>query len=473
MFFDSRHHPRHLVLTSAVVLLLVALLGGPARADHNQACFTTRPSDPDLGPIGDGLDRIGAIAEDLLVAVQWADDPNLPDAALTMTTPSGVTVGSWPVTRFPGEQTEHQLDGALAQVAALGFQYFLRLEDAGGIRVEAPIRAIVDCPKGEPCQYRLVRGLQAGPIVVSPDFWDALDEARGAGSSDLIGHVRDHHPELAGEIPGFVWQMEIAGTTGGDGCACRWIDVQGSAPKTRRDLDQGNGNPPNHVFGSNYRGARHLVGAQTTDGVVEVQFSKTRGTSIYGIQLLCNLPSDESTPTRYATGWPSLPFLVLDEPQIESCPAPCTPVIEHRAELLGCAQAEAYDFGGPPAQAISKIITSIGLQPLTTAGGGTRAQADTTGGPSAVSRKTFADDYTMTLQATGAIAGAESEASLWLDAETDDTGYGYAYASAAVLYLLEFEAPVTCDGIPYHQGGIDLIRPNPHEGGVAVVRWEP
>ncbi len=478
MLSGSRPHPRPSLRPAAgAVLLLLALLPWPALAeDEPTACFTTRQNQGD-SPIGDGLDQITVDGEDLWVAVQWGDDPSLPDAALVLATPSGTVTGAWPAPRSPGERTEQHLAGALGQTGVLGFQYVLRLEDAEGLRAQASLRAIVDCPQGELCRYRLVRGLKGGPITVSEAFWNALAEARDTGAPDLIGHVREHHPELAGEIPGFVWQMqiseEIPEKAPGTDCSCRWIDLQNLVPQGTVSLEAGDGSPPTHVFGWNHAGAHLLSGLQTTGGEVELELGDTRGRSSFGIQLLCTRAEGEAVPTRYPTSWPSLPVLALGERRLQSCPAPCMPVIEHRAELLGCAEAKALSRAGLPARASSKIVASVGLRPLAAVGGGAIAEVGVADGERLRSREAFEEEYSGKLEAMGAIAGAEAEAALLVDADEPGTLFSYGYASAAVKYLLWFEASAGCPEVPdYGGGGLDLINNDQHEGGVAIDRWE-
>ncbi len=459
-------------LAGAALLLLVLLSPEPAAALQD-ACFTTLPRDPGTGLSGDGIRRLEADREDLLVTVSWSDDPAGGDATWILATPSGTVAGSWEAPRQVGEITEQRLAGALARVAVLGFQYVLRLEDGETALAETRFRAIADCPDRDLCRYRLLRGLTGGPITVSERLWDALAEAREDDSPDLIGTVRELHSELAAEIPGLLWQMQESEPMPGSGCSCRWLDVQSLMPQSATSLDAGDG-ISQEVFGDNSQGAGMLVAAQTIQDPIEITGDETWGRSLLGIQLLCTRFSGQVAGTRYPTSWPSLPELVLEQRRLESCPAPCMPTIEHEAQVQGCVEARAAGRHGRWANAHSKLDAWIELGSISRVDGVAVAGVDVTDGETLRDAELFGEGSSASLEATGATAVAEAAASILIDADSQTQMLrSYAWGAASVRYKLWFGVLESCEGaIPRHSSEIDRLEDSLHEGGVAIDRWE-
>ena len=450
-------------------LLVACTLALPSTADGG--CVSSGPKrEPGLPPVGDEMQRMAADREDLLVTVYWSDELLHPDATLVLSTPAGADLASWKVARLPGKETEERLPGALVPVATSGFQFVLRLEGPKGPLDESAFEVAVDCPAGGLCSYQLLPGLTGGPITVSEALWNALDEARGAGSPDLLATVRKQHPELAGEIPGFAWQMEVSEPKAGDDCHCRWLTVVSLTPAT--GIGPPRGGAPLHRFGTNDDGVAFRAGLQGVQGGGEVTRSETTGRSLLGIHLLCTRSAGGS-PVRYPTKWPSRPVLEVRERQLNVCPPPCVPTIRHRTELGGCAQGIAAGRYGLRATAYAEVDASVTVGAQSVSAGGAAVDLFASDGETFRDTELFSADASATLTATGATAVAESGALLRVGAgRQSNDEYSYAFAAAGITYTMRLWTEDVCEGIPEHSSLLKLLRQSSQEGGVTMVRWE-
>ncbi len=449
----------------AVLWLLLLQLSSPALGAVS--CFTSGLPDgyhSTLVPLHLELDR-----EDLLVTTQWPNEPRSADATFVLSAPGEGDVAFWPAEQAPGEDTEQRLAGALTGVAAAGFQYFLELRDPEGSLGRLTFRVAVSCAD-EPCEYHLVAGLESGPIAVSEAFWNAMTEARTGGATDLLASMRNEHPEVAAEIPGFAWQLQQAESRPGGGCSCRWVAVHSLSDGAF--IGSRGGERPSHEYGTNFDGAAFLAGAQATAGRAEVDRTRTEGSTGLGLQLLCTADRG-GNQAEYDTSWPSLPRLQVREPVISSCRAPCTPLIDHLALVTGCAEGYAVSRDNQRAWAWAEVDASGSLDGQPTIAGTALIDLDVSTSVAAGDRDSFFRDSMTTVRADGASAILHAGASLKVEAlspSSDD--HSYAYSAASMEYALEFQAPATC-GIKPGYASFVYALPRDDDGGVTMERWEP
>ncbi len=452
--------------TAAVLVLLVLHLASPTPVAGN--CFITGLPERTGQPPAPLPLRIGVDRDDLLVTVQWPDSPDSPNATFVLSTPGGLEAGAWPAETAPGEETEQRLPGALAGVATAGFQYLLELREPDRVLGRRNLRVTVNCGR-EPCEYGLVPGLEAGPIVVSEELWNALDEARADLSPDLLATARDQHPEVAGEIPGFAWQWLQAEPEPGSGCHCRWL----VAEKTTQGLYIGprSGQPPRHRFGKNLEGAAFLTGIQAKQGTIAVQRNETEGRSLIGLHLLCTRYHG-ANPASYPTVWPSLPQLKIWEPVVSSCPAPCTPVIKHLADVGGCAQAGATSRDDQRVQAWAEVDAKVTLNGRSRITGAAQLDVDVTRNELVRDIEYLFKHSTATLEAESAIARLSAGGYLSVTAQPPANGtWSYGFATASLEYFMYLHAPEIC-GIAKGVAGLYEPLQGTQDGGVALERWE-
>ncbi len=457
--------------TAGVVLsLLILQLWWPAPAPGQRSprpgtCFFSGLPGEYLSEVSL---RLEIDSEDLLVTVPWPEEPGSADLTFVLSAPVAGEIGGWPAEQVPGEETEQRLAGALTQVAAAGFQYLLELRDAGEVVGRRPFRVAVNCA-GEPCEYQLLAGLEGGPIAVSEAFWEALAEARAGGSPDLLASVRDQHPELAAEVPGFAWQYQQVESRPGTDCSCRWLVVQRLTPGTV--IGPWAGPLPSHQAGISHPGAGFVAGVQTISGRADVERNQTEGSTVLGLQLLCT--SDRGgTPEQYPTLWSSLPMLEIRKPALSSCRAPCTPLIDHLAYVGGCAAGTATSREQQRAWSRAEMDAGASLNGQATIAGAALIDLDFSNNQSFNTQDSFLRDSAATV--TGEQAVVELHAGALIKAEVtspDNDNFSYAFAAASMEYALELEAPEIC-GIP--QGGALLVNalPKDKDGGVAMERWE-
>ncbi len=422
------------------------------------------------GTTGDGLGLDGVEHEDLQVSIGWGDD-GLPDANLVLSTPAGVDLETWPVARDPGERTEHLLESALVHVATAnaGFQFRLRLEDAEGPRDEVRFRVGVTCPTGENCRYRLIEGLEGGPIAVSEEFWNAVAWAKASGSSDLIETVRTKFPDLTDEIPGFVWELTLGEQQGNADCTCRWVDAVGlSTPAI--EIGDKSGQQPLHVLVENPEGAFFAAGAQSIDGPTGASRFVTQGRSALGIWLLCTTTTG-GDDIQLPTDWPSRPVLWLEEPTLDPCGVECMPTIEHVGRIAGCAQSIAAG-NGLWAQSAAEVDGSLVLNSSQSLiAGAATVQVDAPGTTVGDNIDHFDQTSTMTLVAPGAVAEVAGSGKVSVQATDASNGHGYSYAGSAMDFHLRFTAQASCEGIGPHDADLGNLLDGA-DGGVAIERWE-
>ncbi len=465
--FFTRHSQRP---AAGVVLSLLALqLGWPAPAPgqgspRRGTCFFSRLPGEYLSAVSL---RLAIDREDLLVTVRWPEEPGSADLTFVLSAPEVGEIGGWPAEQTPGEEAEQRLAGALSQVAAAGFQYLLELRDAGEVLGWLPFRVAVNCAE-EPCEYQLLAGLEGGPIAVSEGFWEALAEARAVGSTDLLASVRDQHPELAAEVPGFAWQYQQIESRPGADCSCRWLVVQRLTPGTV--IGPWAGPLPSHEAGISHPGAGFVAGVQTISVRADVERNQTRGSTVLGLQLLCT--SDRGgTVEQYPTLWSSLPVLEIRKPALTSCHAPCTPHIDHLAYVRGCATGLAASIDQQRAWSRAEMDAGASLNGQPTIAGAALIDLDFSNNQSFSTQDSFLRDSAATVTGEQAVIELDAGALIKAEVSSDSDNSGYAFAAASMEYALELEAAEIC-GIP--QGGALLVNAlsKDKDGGVAMERWE-
>ncbi len=472
----SRRLIRHLRARAAgpVLTLLALWWPAPGAAD----CFTSRLNEPPGRPATAVAPQLGVDREDLVVTVRWSDGPPYPDPVFTLSAPGKAEVGWWPAEQIPGQETVQHLPGGLSQVATAGFQYLLELRDGETIIGWRAFRVAVSCA-GSPCEYRLVPDVEGGPIVVSQAFWSAMAEARAGGSSDLLATVRKDHPEIAGEIPGFAWQLQQAepqdpgDRPGGrrGGCRCRWIGSQNLTNPL--SIGPRQGTRPEHEYGENLEGAAFCAGAQSSGGsAVNLPASNTSGTTFLQLELLCTLETGGG-PVPYPTSWPSRPVLTVPEPELEPCTAPCTPRIEHGTEVRGCAQGGVTSRKDREVSAAVEMSADVSLNGDLLIFGAAVIEIGVT--RSEFIRDLDYLDESKTAIVRSEVASVQLHAQAALSSEAlPPIGGGapsYSFTASSIEYTTWFEAPETC-GMPRGWALIHAPLRGPDDGGVAMERWE-
>ncbi len=478
MFTACRSFTRHSFRSTVAALMLVLLLSGPTPAVGKErgnaspgnepvtSCFVSRLPVPDGRVAGVVAPRLTVDREDLLVTVRWPAEPSR-DPTYLLSTSAGA-VASWPAQQTPGEETVQRLSGALAHVATAGFQYFLELRGADGLLGWQTFRLTVSCGSG-PCVYRLLPGFEGGPLTMSRKLWDAVAEARAGGAGDLLASVRQTHPELAAEIPGFAWQWQQAAGRD-DGCSCQWVSTESFSPMAL--LGPPSDQPPTHESGINMEGAGFFAGVQSIDGAIDLSLTGAASTTAIGLELLCTLDLG-GQQARYPTSWPSMPELEVVEPILEPCPAPCTPVIEHRTEVRGCVQGGATSRLNMPGWSKAEIDVGVALDGNSTLAAAAAIKVDIS--DNELVRKIELIDKVSTATLNAESVSVEIGAGTLLEAEgtlEPDTGtYSYAFAAAALEYRTLLLAPPICD-LPEGRAYADHPLRGFDDGGVTMERWE-
>ncbi len=454
-----------------LVLMVLSTLFLPTPAAAN--CLHIRPPYGEQGDVdpGDGLVlRIAPDREDLWVTVQWSLAARRL-ATFVLSTPTGEELMSWMVPRTPGEVSEHRLSKALSQITNLGFQYRLHLANPDGTTSGVSFRVAADCPPDGLCTYQLLPGLE-GSLTVSHALWSALDEARVAGSTDLLADVQAQHPELAPEVPGFGWQLQTAEPVANADCRCRWLTVEGLAPKKPLEIGNLNTTPPLQDYGENLEGAAFYGLLQGTAGTVTMSRPQLVGQTTFGLQLLCTRDLGESA-ARFPTSWPSLPELEIAQRQLETCPAPCTPMIEYTSTVWGCAQATATSRNGNDAEAAAEIDVSLALGSQSLIAWAALVEADVASGQTVRDLESLWKQSSAELYTEGAVATmvAGGEQSIAVEA-LGGARTSYALTSMSTKYKMKFVGSASCEGIPQDEASVGNLHDGTHEGGVAIEQWE-
>ena len=469
--------PAHRSRRTAGILLSLLVLNFSSPAPGAADCLVSRLPAPDGRPaaaISPGLD---VEREDLLVTLRWSETPSYTDPTFVLTAPAAGDLGSWPALVIPGEQTAQRLPGALSQVGGAGFQYLLELRDGDAVVGWRAFRVAVDCAGG-PCRYRLLPDLEGGPIAVSEAFWNVVDEARAGGSKDLLTTVRKNHPELAGEIPSFAWQLQQLeppspgdrSGRSGSGCSCRWVLAESLTAFSVIGPRQGT--RPEHEYGVNMEGAAFFAGTQSTGfPAAEVERPQTTGTTLLGLELLCTTAEGGST-ARYPTTWPSRPLLEVTEPVLIPCPAPCTPTIEHGAEVKGCAQGGVTSRQGLPVSARAEMDAGLSLNRQLMIDGVAVIDIQVTDDELIRDVEYLDKSSAAVLRSESAVVELDAGAFLKSTATQPDTGApSYAFTAASMEYTVWLEAPEAC-GIPPAWAQVHSPLRGSDDGGVAMERWE-
>ncbi|MEM7583602.1 MAG: hypothetical protein AAF560_09505 [Acidobacteriota bacterium] len=462
------HH--HLACRLAIASAIVLTLLPAATAYANCMRVGYLPVIAGETDPGDGiLLRLIPDREDLVVNAQWSAELHR-EATFILSTPSGVELMSWTVERAPGKVTEHRLPDALSHVSSSGFQFRLRLAALDGETPEVAFRVAADCPTEDLCTYRLLPGLEGG-LTVSQELWSAIDEARGSGSEDLLAEVQAQHPDLASELPGFSWQLQESEPTPVGECRCRWLTVEGLTPKKPQGFGQQSANPPLQDYGSNLAGGAFYAMLQGTEGAISTSQNQLHGQTTLGLQLLCTR-NEGSTQARFPTAWPSLPELEVEMRRLATCPAPCTPTLEHETIVWGCAQATAAGRGGNRAAANAGIDVALqlGTQSLMARAAQVNLQAKS--GQVLRDIESNWEATSATLSAEGASATLVTGGSQAIDVEALGGRTSYAFTSVSAKYHMKFLASASCAEVPDGAVLLNSLFDGTHEGGVAVEQWE-
>lgn len=354
------------------------------------------------------------------------------------------------------------LNQALTMVPERGFQFSLRLSsaDAPSPIADTPVRIRLRCEGDGPCVFGADLGVRAEGLVISPQLLEALREARHSGVDDVLGHVAERYPELAGHLPELELQLAGEGKSFENPCVCRWTQSYGLL----QTAAQGglNGSRPVHSV-SNWHGPRGFAGGQVTDGAVDLRMN---GSVSAEMELVCVKRAGES-PTEVSVL--DRPVLELNRPVWTSCDAPCRPQFTHSATSDICLEGQAFGFGTAQAIATGNLtgLYSVDGQLLFQHAKGLHLATFDPNGQTAL--KQAGEGRTTTVSGTYSSAGLRAFGDLSLEASRVANGRGsYAFGAGRHDYGLEILGKASCASGP--DGRISLQNGN-HGGGTVLTKW--
>ena len=344
--------PLLLLLTLYTSIAMLWLPSANAQCVRTGLLETQGPP-PSIGEKGDTL-LSGIFAEDdhLMVTVQALKGVS---GSLSLVDAEGLIVAEEAVILGAGEVGHVLLVDALAEIPARGFQFTLRLENlisgAPGVATEKPVHIGLSCPTAQDCFLVAKPGFSTPGALVDLELIAALDEAKAAGSKDLLGFVLAYFPELAGSVYQLVLALDEVEASGGDAeaspdpdpCTCRWVpSVDLSTPSISTIS-----NNQKELASEWKRGVAGYAAGQTVDGTLNESFSSAFAS--LGMHLICTLNGGtQQIESIQINGRPVESFEI---PNWAPCETECTGNITHGARSDLCTEAKVYGGGGESAEA--------------------------------------------------------------------------------------------------------------------------